>query len=48
MWLVGALFVLAVAGAGAEEMAPGTSIVSVRIVRHDVFDLDDPDRKSVV
>src|ERR1035437_4416674 len=29
-------------GAGAEEVAPGTSIVAVRIDRHDVFDLDDP------
>jgi len=26
----------------AEEVAPGTLIVSMRIVRHDVFDLDDP------
>jgi hypothetical protein len=46
MWLVGAMCFLAMAGAGAgadaEEMAPGTPIVSVRIERHDVFDLDDP------
>ncbi len=27
---------------GEEDVAPGTPIVSVRIERHDVFDLDDP------
>ena len=42
MWLVGALCLLAVTAAGAEEVPPGTPIVSVRIERHDVFDLDDP------
>jgi hypothetical protein len=44
MRLVGpiCLLALAVAAAHAEEVAPGTPIVSVRIVRHDVFDLDDP------
>lgn len=40
MWLVGAMFILAMAGAG--EVPPGTPIVSIRIERHDVFDLDDP------
>ena len=33
---------LAVTGAGADQVAPGTPIVSVRIVRHEIFDLDDP------
>ena len=47
MWLVGAMLVLGVAGAGGGAVvpgtpAPGTLIVSVRIDRHDVFDLDDP------
>ena len=40
------LAALAAMGAGAvpdpSEVVPGTPIVSVRIVRHDVFDLDDP------
>ena len=45
--LVGVLFALASWGAEAEEGTPGTPppgtpIVSVRIDRHDVFDLDDP------
>lgn len=41
--LAGFLAALAVAGAGAaQEVAPGTPIVTVRIERHDVFDLDDP------
>jgi hypothetical protein len=40
--LAGLLFVLAVRGAAAEEVAAGTRIVSVRIDRHDVFALDDP------
>ena len=30
------------AGPGAIAVAPGTPIVSVRVVRHDIFDLDDP------
>jgi hypothetical protein len=42
MWLVGAMCVLAAAGPGVGEVAPGTPIVSVRIERHDVFDLEDP------
>ena len=36
------LFGLGARGARAEEVPPGTPIVAVRIVRHDVFDLDDP------
>lgn len=39
-WLILAL--VAREARGAEEVPPGTSIVSVRIERHDVFDLDDP------
>ncbi len=47
VWIVGvACAVVASAAPGpqpdATEVAPGTPIVSVRIVRHDVFDLDDP------
>ena len=42
LFLLGVLCVLATPGAGAEEVAPGTPIVAVRIDRHDVFDLDDP------
>jgi hypothetical protein len=42
MWLVGAMCLLAVAGGSAQQVAPGTPIVSVRIERHDIFDLDDP------
>ena len=44
MWGIGAVCALAAlgAGAGAEEVPPGTPIVAVRIVRHDVFDTDDP------
>jgi hypothetical protein len=42
MCAVGALIVLAALGAGTAEVAPGTPIVAVRIVRHDVFDIDDP------
>lgn len=42
MCLVGALLALATLGVSTEEVAPGTPIVAVRIVRHDVFDLDDP------
>ena len=42
LFLLGVLCVLATLGAGAEEVAPGTPIVAVRIDRHDVFDLDDP------
>lgn len=42
LYLVGVLCALATPGAGAEEVAPGTPIVAVRIDRHDVFDLDDP------
>lgn len=38
----GLLFALGSRGATAEEVAPGTLIVAVRIDRHDVFDLDDP------
>jgi hypothetical protein len=30
------------AGAGAEEVAPGTPIVAVHMDRHDIYDLDDP------
>ena len=43
-WLAGAAFALAAMGAGAatEEAPPGAPIVAVRIVRHDIFDLDDP------
>jgi hypothetical protein len=40
--LLAVLCALATPGAGAEEVAPGTPIVTVRIDRHDVFDLDDP------
>ncbi len=42
LYLVGVLCALATSGLGAEEVAPGTPIVAVRIDRHDVFDLDDP------
>jgi len=42
MWVVGAACALAAIGAGAEEVAPGAAIVAVRIVRHDIHDLDDP------
>ena len=42
LFLLSVLCVLAAPGAGAEEVAPGTPIVAVRIDRHDVFDLDDP------
>jgi len=42
LFLLGVLCALATPGAGAEEVAPGTPIVAVRIDRHDVFDLDDP------
>ncbi|HEX7615590.1 MAG TPA: hypothetical protein VF554_09955 [Thermoanaerobaculia bacterium] len=42
LYLLGVLCALATPGAGAEEVAPGTPIVAVRIERHDVFDLDDP------
>jgi hypothetical protein len=40
--LVGVICAVAILGAGAEEVAPGTPIVAVRIDRHDVFDVDDP------
>lgn len=40
--LAGLLLVFAIRVAAAEEVAAGTPIVSVRIDRHDVFDLDDP------
>ncbi len=41
------LLALVPQGAGAgEEVAPGTPIVSVRVVRHDVFDLDDPETSA--
>ena len=46
MCLVGALVALAALGVGTEEVAPGTPIVAVRIVRHDVFDVDDPATSS--
>ncbi len=48
MRLVGPIFLLAltVSGARADEVAPGTPIVSVRVVRHDVFDLDDPETSA--
>lgn len=36
------LLLLLARPAGAEDVAPGTPIVAVRIDRHDVFDLDDP------
>jgi len=39
--LVGVLCAPATPGAGAEDVAPGTPIMAVRIDRHDVFDLDD-------
>ena len=44
LWGLGVLCTLVAlsAGAGAIEVAPGTPIVAVRIVRHDVFDIDDP------
>lgn len=44
VWGLGALCALVAlgAGAGTDEVAPGTPIVAVRIVRHDVFDTDDP------
>jgi len=44
MWVVSTLCALAAVGAGAgtEEVAPGTPIVAVRIERHDIYDLDDP------
>ncbi len=42
MCVFGALLALAALGSGTEEVAPGTPIVAVRIVRHDVFDIDDP------
>ncbi|MFI5166312.1 MAG: hypothetical protein ACHQQS_06825 [Thermoanaerobaculales bacterium] len=44
MWVVSAACVLAAmgAGAGTNEVAPGTPIVDVRIERHDIYDLDDP------
>lgn len=37
-----ALCVLSISKAAAEDVAPGTTIVAVRIDRHDVFDLGDP------
>src|SRR5512140_92919 len=40
--LLGLLLALAGPAARAEDVAPGTPIVAVRIDRHDVFDLDDP------
>jgi hypothetical protein len=40
--LVGVLCALATSAPGAEDVAPGTPIVAVRIDRHDVFDLVDP------
>ena len=44
MWVVYAVCAFAAlgAGAGTEEVAPGTPIVAVRIERHDIYDLDDP------
>jgi hypothetical protein len=44
MWVVRMVCALAAigAGAGTEEVAPGTPIVAVRIERHDIYDLDDP------
>ncbi len=42
LFLLSVLCALATPGAGAEEVAPGTPIMAVRIDRHDVFDLDDP------
>lgn len=42
MWWMAPWFVLALAGSSAELVAPGTPIVSVRVERHDIFDLDDP------
>jgi hypothetical protein len=32
--------------AGAPEVPPGTPIVAIRIVRHDIFDTDDPETSS--
>ncbi len=44
MWVVSAVWLLAATSAavGATEVAPGTPIVSVRLERHDIYDLDDP------
>ena len=42
LYLLCILSALASRGAEAQDVAPGTPIVAVRIDRHDVFDLDDP------
>ena len=43
MWgLAGAVCVLALTGVPAGEVAAGTPIVAIRVVRHDIYDLDDP------
>ena len=48
LWVVGVVCALAAmgAGAGTNEVAPGTPIVAVRIERHDIYDLDDPATSS--